>query len=307
MEQQQTPQRTTKSNVAIVGYGNIGRYAVHALAEAPDLTLVGVVRRDPTDRSDVPADIPVVGGIEELPDVEVALLCGPTRSIPEIATACLRRGISTVDSYDIHGELADLRNRLDEVAKEHDRVAIVSAGWDPGTDSIVRAVFEAMAPRGITYTNFGPGMSMGHSVAARAVEGVRDALSLTAPAGQGAHRRMVYVELEPGADLAQVTDAILADPYFKNDDTRVFAVPSVRDLIDVGHGVMMERKGVSGQTHNQQFRYEMRINNPALTSQIMVSAARAALRQSPGAYTLLEIPIIDLLPGDRDALIRRLV
>ena len=70
---------------------------------------------------------------------------------------------------------------------------------------------------------------------------------------------------------------------------------------------MMERKGVSGQTHNQQFRYEMRINNPALTSQIMVSAARAALRQSPGAYTLLEIPIIDLLPGDRDALIRRLV
>ena len=89
VEQQQTPQRTTKSNVAIVGYGNIGRYAVHTLAEAPDLTLVGVVRRDPTDRSDVPADIPVVGGIEELPDVEVALLCGPTRSIPEIATACL--------------------------------------------------------------------------------------------------------------------------------------------------------------------------------------------------------------------------
>ena len=104
-------------------------------------------------------------------------------------------------------------------------MAIVSAGWDPGTDSIVRAVFEAMAPRGITYTNFGPGMSMGHSVAARAVEGVRDALSLTTPAGQGAHRRMVYVELEPGASLAQVTDAILADPYFKNDDTRVFAVP----------------------------------------------------------------------------------
>ena len=42
--------------------------------------------------------------------------------------------------------------------------AIVSAGWDPGADSIVRALMLACVPRGITHTNFGPGMSMGHTV-----------------------------------------------------------------------------------------------------------------------------------------------
>jgi diaminopimelate dehydrogenase len=69
----------------------------------------------------------------------------------------------------------------------------------------------------------------------------------------------------------------------------------------------MERKGVSGKTHNQRFRYEMRANNPALTAQVMVAAARAGLRQKPGCYTMLEIPVIDYLYGERDELLGRLV
>ena len=44
---------------------------------------------------------------------------------------------------------------------------------DPGSDSVVRTLLEAIAPKGITYTNFGPGRSMGHSVAVRAIDGVR--------------------------------------------------------------------------------------------------------------------------------------
>ena len=70
---------------------------------------------------------------------------------------------------------------------------------------------------------------------------------------------------------------------------------------------MMERKGVSGSTHNQVFKFDMRINNPALTAQVMVSAARATMRQVPGAYTLIEIPVVDLLPGDREQWIDKLV
>jgi len=75
---------------------------------------------------------------------------------------------------------------------------------------------------------------MGHSVAARAVEGVRDALSVTIPIGTGLHRRMVYVELEAGADFEKVRSAILADPYFVHDETHVQAVDSVDALNDVG-------------------------------------------------------------------------
>ena len=51
----------------------------------------------------------------------------------------------------------------------------------------------------------------------------------------------------------------------------------------------------------------MKINNPALTAQIMVSSARAAMLQKPGCYTLIEIPVIDLLCGDRQELIKHLV
>ena len=35
-----------KIRVAIVGYGNIGKYALQALEAAPDMELVGVVRRN---------------------------------------------------------------------------------------------------------------------------------------------------------------------------------------------------------------------------------------------------------------------
>ena len=77
---------------------------------------------------------------------------------------------------------------------------------------------------------------------------------------------------------------------------------------DVGHGVHMERKGVSGTTHNQLFEFRMTINNPALTAQIMISCARAAaLRLQPGAYTMPEIAPMDLLPGDREHLVKSLI
>ena len=101
--------------------------------------------------------------------------------------------------------------------------------------------------------------------------------------------------------------AIKADAYFVNDETHVMQVPCVDDLNDVGHGVNLVRKGVSGKTHNQLFEFNMKINNPALTSQVLVNMCRAALRQQPGAYTMIEIPVIDMLPGDKEEIIRHLV
>lgn len=295
---------------AVVGYGNIGKFAVQAVQAAPDLELVGVVRRkvEPQELPPELQGLAVVDDVTKLGQVDVALLCVPSRSVPQKARELVELGINTVDSFDIHGEsLLSYKREIDAKAKERGAVAVIAAGWDPGTDSVVRALLELMAPRGITFTNFGPGMSMGHSVAAKAVQGVRAALSMTIPAGAGRHRRLVYVELEPGAELAEVEAAIKADPYFAQDETTVYPVENVKDLQDLGHGVLMERVGTSGQTANQRFRWEMRINNPALTAQVMVSAARASLKQQPGAYTLLEIPPIHCLPGDPGELIKRLV
>ena len=297
-----------KIRVAIVGYGNIGKYALDAVMTAPDMELAGIVRRQGSENKPAElADITVVKDITELENVDVAILATPTRKVEEYAKKCLALGINTVDSFDIHTQIVDLRRSLDAAAKEHNAVSIISAGWDPGSDSIVRSLMQSLAPKGVSYTNFGPGRSMGHSVAVRAIAGVKDALSMTIPVGTGIHRRMVYVELEDDADFKTVEAAIKADPYFVNDETHVQQVPCVDDLNDVGHGVNLVRKGVSGKTHNQLFEFNMKINNPALTAQVLVNVARASMKQQPGAYTMIEIPVIDMLCGDKEELIRHLV
>lgn len=296
-----------KIRIAVVGYGNIGRYAIEAVKAAADCELLGVVRRSLEHLPEELKNIRVVTDIKELGQVDVALLCTPTRAVPQYAQQMLALGINTVDSYDIHTGIWNLRQTLTPIAQQNNATAVIAAGWDPGTDSIVRALMLAMAPKGITYTNFGPGMSMGHTVAVKAINGVKNALSLTIPLGTGVHRRMVYVEKEEGADEVQIEQDIKSDPYFVNDETHVLFVPDVDALIDRGHGVNMTRKGVSGMTQNQLLSFEMRINNPALTAQIMLAAARATTKLTPGAYTMIEIPLIDLLPGNKEDIIKQLV
>lgn len=296
-----------KIRAAIVGYGNIGRFALEALEAAPDFEVAGIVRRNTENKPAELASYPVVKHIGELQNVDVAILATPTRSVEVYAKEILAMGINTVDSFDIHSGIVDLRRSLSEVAKQHGTVSIISAGWDPGSDSVVRTLMQSLAPKGVTYTNFGPGMSMGHSVCCKAIEGVKDALSMTIPVGTGIHRRMVYVEVEEGYDFEQIAKAIKSDPYFINDETHVKQVDSVDELKDMGHGVNLVRKGVSGKTQNQMFEFDMRINNPALTAQVLVNVARASMKQQPGCYTMIEIPVIDLLPGDPEELIAHLV
>ncbi|MBC8558828.1 diaminopimelate dehydrogenase [Clostridiaceae bacterium NSJ-33] len=294
---------------AIIGYGNIGRYVLEALEACGDIECVGVVRRNADEAQPIE-----LGGYEVVDHVtklsqkpDVAILATPTRSVEKFALECLENGINTVDSFDIHTKIWDLHETLDKAAKEHGRVSIISAGWDPGSDSVVRTMMQACAPKGLTYTNFGPGMSMGHTVAVKAVEGVKEALSMTIPLGTSIHRRMVYIELKEGYDFNEVAAKIKADAYFVNDETHVIQVDSVADVLDMGHGVNLTRKGVSGKTPNQLFEFNMKINNPALTGQVLVAVARASMKQAPGAYTMIEIPVIDLLEGDKENIVRHLV
>lgn len=282
--------------VAVLGYGNIGHAAEQAVLSAPDMELAGIFHHN--------------DNLDSI-NADVVLLCTPTREVPHFAEQLAARGICTVDSFDIHTQILHLRQRLMPVNQANKSVSIISAGWDPGSDSMVRAILQALAPGGLTYTNFGPGRSMGHTVAAKAIAGVKDALSMTIPLGTGIHRRMVYVELEQGADFAEVERNLLSDDYFAHDETHVIQVPSVADLNNVAHGVNLVRNGVSGTTHNQRFEFNMSINNPALTGQVMTSCARAAFRlreeQRYGAYTMIELSPASLLPGTPESLIPHLV
>jgi diaminopimelate dehydrogenase len=305
-----------KTRVAVLGYGNVGRCAVESILVEPDMELVGIVEVAEVVSKDCPyserdpmalRNVRIVSDVKELESIDVAVLSCPSRIVRETAGKILQYGIRTVDSFDIHHDIPAVRKELGAIAKEHNTVSILSAGWDPGIDSVVRGWFQAMAPRGITYTNYGPGLSMGHSVAVRAIAGVKDAISITVPAGMGIHRRMVYVQLQPGAKFEEVEQRIKTDPYFVKDRTYVFEVEDVASLMDTGHGVLLERNGVSGVTHNQSMRFQLKVNNPALTAQVMVSAARAAMRQQPGCYTMIELPVVDFLYGDVDSFVTRFV
>ena len=121
-----------KVRAAIVGYGNIGHFVLEALQAAPDFEIAGVVRRAGAENR--PAELSeysVVKDIKELKDVDVAILCTPTRSVEKYAKEILALGIHTVDSFDIHTGIPALRRTLDAEAKAHNTVSIISAGWDP--------------------------------------------------------------------------------------------------------------------------------------------------------------------------------
>ncbi len=299
-----------KIGIVVIGYGHVGKGVVSAVEVAPDMELKGIMERPVAiDRcKEENRGVKVSDKIDDFPDAEVAILAIPTRQVPRVAREVMFKGLNTIDSFDLHGnELLKLKEELKQTAHEKGQVAIIAAGWDPGTDSMVRATLEIMAPRGLTYTNFGPGMSMGHTVAVKEIAGVEDALVLTIPVDTGIHRRMVYIQRYPGTSFEDICSEIRQDPYFSNGETFIEDTDDVSQLVDVGHGVRINRKGIAGKTHNQMFSFDIRVTNPAVTGQVMVSSARASMRLDPGVYTMVEIPPVYFLAGDQNELIAKLV
>ena len=132
-----------KIRAAVVGYGNIGKYALEALQTAPDFEVAGIVRRQGAENKPAElADYEVVKDIRDLKDVDVAILATPTRSCEEYAKQILPLGINTVDSFDIHTNIRGYRERLMELNKQTNTVSVIAAGWDPGSDSIVRTLYQ---------------------------------------------------------------------------------------------------------------------------------------------------------------------
>lgn len=306
----------SKITVLVHGLGNIGQAVIRSLEGAPDMECLGVVR-GPASLGSKKMELRGISDFDSLETLitargkpQVAIICGPSRLVPADAVRYLTAGLHTVDSFDLHADVPAVVERLGTEAVKNGTVAITAAGWDPGTDSVLRALFEAMVPVGTTFTNFGRGRSMGHSVAARAVAGVADAVSLTIPIGGGLHSRLVYILPKSGAAPEAIRAALTADDYFSHDPLDVRFVASSAELAmvaDNSHGVLMERLGASGAASNQRLNFDMRIDNPALTAQVLVAGARAATRLSHGSYTMIDVPPVALLPGDRMSHVARLV
>ena len=72
-----------KKRVAVVGYGNIGKFTVEAIEASCDMEIAGIVRRNVNDIPEEIKKYKVVSDIKELDNVDVAILATPTRKVEE--------------------------------------------------------------------------------------------------------------------------------------------------------------------------------------------------------------------------------
>jgi diaminopimelate dehydrogenase len=279
--------------LAIIGLGRVGLACARAILATEDLAVGGVVRHDGAAQP-LPAPlagVPVAADAGELEGVAAALLCLPPDRVDEAADRLLQHRIPLVEAAILPApERAPRQERLQRQALRHRTPAVLEAGWDPGMLELFRGLFAVLGPKGHSRTHDRPGVSLHHTLAARALPGIRDALCTELRTAGGPPARYVYVELQPGADPATARDAVRADPLFMDEETVVIPVPSLLELEQEGHGVVLEREALAAGDTHLRFLLEGRFDRVAVTAQVMVAAARALPGLAPGAHRLADIP-----------------
>ena len=271
--------------LAVVGFGALGRACALGLIAAGDLELAGVVRRS---GGALPAPlhrVALAAHLRDLEQVDAALLCVPPDAALGIARDILQQRIPLVECARLEGHARQSYHAdLDRAARNHRVAAIVGAGWDPGVLPLIRHLFEALIPRGQTLSDKHPGLSLHHSAIAAAVGGVKDALATEHRAPGGELRRYVYVELDKGADIAAVAQAIKADPLFVDAEVQVFAIPDLAALEAAGSGIVLERRATATAGRHESLLLEARFDAATFAARAMLDAARGLGQLVPGAH-----------------------
>ncbi len=326
-----------KIKIGIAGYGNLGRGVESALLQTEDMELVGVFTRRSPDSLCTQTGAPAYR-MEDVPamaeKMDVLILCGGSANdLPE-QTPALVQYCNVVDSFDTHAKIPQHFAAVDKAARESGRLAVISAGWDPGLFSLNRAYGQAVLPQGSDYTFWGKGVSQGHSDAVRRIPGVLDARQYTIPVDaaleqvrSGAepklttrqkHTRECFVVAEAGADLSAIENAIKTMPnYFDEYDTTVHFISQEemdREHKGIPHGGMVFRTGCTGLKGENRHVIEYKLtldSNPEFTASVLTAYARAVYRLyqegQRGCKTVLDIGPGYLHPQSPEELRRNLL
>ena len=314
-------------NIAIYGYGNIGRGVECAVGQNPDIELTGVfTRRDPASVKTL-TGAPVYAAADitaHKDEIDVLILCGGSATDLPVMTPMLAEKFNVVDSFDTHARIPAHFDAVDAAARRGGTVAVISGGWDPGMFSLNRLYAAAILPEGKDYTFWGRGVSQGHSDAIRRIPGVKDARQYTVPieaaldavrsgempelTARQKHLRECYVVAEDGADPAKIEETIKTMPnYFADYDTTVTFITAEqmqREHSALPHGGVVIRTGTTGlkNEHNQTIEYKLTLDsNPEFTAGVLVALARAAHRLACRGETGCKT-IFDIAPADLSAL-----
>ncbi len=309
------------TRIAILGYGNLGRGVECALQQNDDMELVGVFSRRNPETVKLLSDDVKVYSVDELlnkkDDIDVLIICGGSATDLPKQTKEYAKYFNVIDSFDTHARIPEHYANVDQSAKEGNKVAIISAGWDPGMFSINRVYGNVILPEGNDYTFWGKGVSQGHSDAIRRIEGVLNAKQYTIPiqealdavrsgsnpelSAREKHLRECFVVAEEGADLARIEEEIKTMPnYFADYDTIVHFISAeelARDHAGIAHGGFVIRSGKTGWNgeNSHIIEYSLKLDsNPEFTASVLVACARACKRMSDegmsGCKTILDIP-----------------
>ncbi|MBQ2274582.1 MAG: diaminopimelate dehydrogenase [Clostridia bacterium] len=312
--------------IAICGYGNLGRGVECAVTAAKDMELFAVfTKRDPKSVK-VATDVPVYN-IDDIlkykDDIDVLVICAGSATDLPVMTPSLAKDFCVIDSFDTHASIPSHFAATDKAAKEGDKLALISAGWDPGMFSVNRLYSSAILPNGKDYTFWGKGVSQGHSDAIRRIAGVVDARQYTIPiesaleavrSGKNPefttrekHLRECFVVAEDGADKARIENEIKTMPnYFADYDTVVHFITMEelkRDHSGIPHGGFVIRTGETGYSGENKhvIEYSLKLDsNPEFTASVITAYARAVCKMYKrgvrGCVTVFDVAPADLSP-----------
>ena len=311
-------------NIAIYGYGNLGKGVEYSVKQNKDMELFGVFTRRNPDSVKTVTGAKVYKAEEILnykEKIDVLIICGGSATDLPAMSPMLAENFNIVDSFDTHADIPLHFERVDAAAKKGSTVALISAGWDPGLFSLNRLYASAILPDGKDYTVWGKGVSQGHSDAIRRIDGVIDARQYTCPVESALervrngenpelstrekHTRLCYVVAEEGADKARIEAEIKNMPkYFADYDTTVNFISLEeleRDHKGIPHGGFVIRTGKTGDNNqnNHIIEYSLKLDsNPEFTASVLVAYARAVyklkFRGESGCKTVFDIAPADL-------------
>ncbi len=308
-------------NIAILGYGNLGRGVECAIKQNDDMKLNYVFTRRPPETVKILTESAKVCHIDEIlskkSKIDVLIICGGSATDLPVQTPEYVKYFNVIDSFDTHAKIPEHFENVDKNAQNSGKIGIISVGWDPGMFSLNRLYANAVLPNGKDYTFWGKGVSQGHSDAIRRIDGVIDARQYTVPVDKAVesvrkgenptlttrqkHTRLCYVVAEDNADKALIEKQIKEMPnYFADYDTTVHFITMEemkREHSSLPHGGCVIRSGKTGWEleNNHVIEYSLKLDsNPEFTASVLVAYARAAYRLNQkgesGCKTVFDIP-----------------
>ena len=287
-----------KIKVGVVGVGNLGRSLIENIKKNSNFNLVATF-----SRRKLKGTIPISKIYEYKDKIDLLFLSVGSQNNLEKVSNELIKHFNIIESYDNHTRLSKHISKLDILAKENNKIALCSFGWDPGLFSLMRGLFTSIgyAP----HTFWGKGTSQGHSHAIKQIKGVNDAIQFTIPnkkqikkikkgkqtKSNSNHRRMCYVVCKK-SDKKSIKQKIINMPnYFKGYNTKVHFIQQAKldKIKNYSHkGIVL--------TNNNTINFSLNLeSNPDFTSKILIAYAKSFNRlkdeKKYGAYTIFDIPL----------------